>query len=239
MNLDNISVGDSLLIPVIVKSIDSNGRHFDSIEVELNSPEDETPRRTIKLEARNLMTSNSPSLLAAVTQKATFVSQNFTLSGCHLISRLPVEMFLGLEQVQVIVLDDLYITTLPRGIFDCIKDLTGSLEIASNSKLVSIPYGLFDRLALFNDVGIFNNPLFTSIPSGIFDHNPLLVAVYLSGNALTELSIKNALTSLVVSGAINGTVDVSGGTNATHATWTTPTLAAETTLVGRGWTVTA
>ena len=56
-----------------------------------------------------------------------------------------------------------------------------------------------------------------------------------SRNALTELSVDTILDKLDVAGYSNGTLDLSGGTNATPSAGG---LASKANLVGRGWTVT-
>jgi len=63
-----------------------------------------------------------------------------------------------------------------------------------------------------------------------------LLSVFLNDCALTSLGIEHTLVPLAASGAAVA-VDVSGGSNASHATWTAPALAAEITIIANGGSV--
>jgi len=60
-------------------------------------------------------------------------------------------------------------------------------------------------------------------------------SVLLQDNALTQAAVDNVLAALVESGAINGTLNLSGGTNAIPSA---AGLADKAILEGDGWTVT-
>ena len=55
--------------------------------------------------------------------------------------------------------------------------------------------------------------------------------------ALTAQSIENILVSIDTGGAINGTLGLNGGTNASRGTWSAAALTAEANLLGKGWTI--
>ena len=64
----------------------------------------------------------------------------------------------------------------------------------------------------------------------------LIASVNLSGNSLTALGIEHVLVGLASSGTAV-TVNVAGGTNASHTTWTAAALSAETTIGVNGGSV--
>ena len=66
---------------------------------------------------------------------------------------------------------------------------------------------------------------------------PNLITGYFVGCALDKFAIESLLDQLVTTGASNGSLNVSGGTNAHKSTWTTDANADYTTLIGRGWTI--
>lgn len=76
----------------------------------------------------------------------------------------------------------------------------------------------------------------TSFPAGMFDTCPATnFADAFVGCALNQTSIDNILVSIAAAGTSGGTLNMTGGTNATPSA---TGLAAKATLVGRGWTVT-
>jgi hypothetical protein len=56
--------------------------------------------------------------------------------------------------------------------------------------------------------------------------------------ALDTISIENILVSVNTAGQINGTLTLSGGSNAAKSTWTSAANTAYNSLVGKNWTVT-
>jgi hypothetical protein len=56
--------------------------------------------------------------------------------------------------------------------------------------------------------------------------------------ALTATSIENIIVSINTANTSNGTLTLSGGTNATKSTWTTAANTAYDALIARGWTIT-
>ena len=76
----------------------------------------------------------------------------------------------------------------------------------------------------------------TSFPAGMFDTCPATnFTDAFVGCALNQTSIDNILVSIAAAGTSSGTLNMTGGTNATPSA---TGLAAKATLVGRGWTVT-
>ncbi len=76
----------------------------------------------------------------------------------------------------------------------------------------------------------------TSFPAGMFDACPATnFTNAFTGCALNQTSIDNILVSIAAAGTSGGTLNMTGGTNATPSA---TGLAAKATLVGRGWTVT-
>ena len=76
----------------------------------------------------------------------------------------------------------------------------------------------------------------TSFPAGMFDTCPATnFTNAFVGCALNQTSIDNILISIAAAGTSSGTLNMTGGTNATPSA---TGLAAKATLVGRGWTVT-
>ena len=76
----------------------------------------------------------------------------------------------------------------------------------------------------------------TSFPANMFDACPATDFTSAFDNcALNQTSIDNILVSIAAAGTSGGTLDMTGGTNATPSA---TGLAAKATLVGRGWTVT-
>jgi hypothetical protein len=76
-------------------------------------------------------------------------------------------------------------------------------------------------------------------PPNLFDNT--IATRYLnafSNCALTATSIENILVSINTANTSNGTLTLSGGTNATKSTWTTAANDAYDTLISRGWTIT-
>ena len=76
----------------------------------------------------------------------------------------------------------------------------------------------------------------TSFPANMFDACPAtnFTGAFV-GCALNQTSIDNILVSIAAAGTSGGTLNMTGGTNATPSA---TGLAAKATLVGRGWTVT-
>lgn len=58
------------------------------------------------------------------------------------------------------------------------------------------------------------------------------------GCALTNTAIAALLAQLVFTSKLSGTLTLTGGTNASQATWTAQAVADKETLVARGWTIT-
>ena len=80
--------------------------------------------------------------------------------------------------------------------------------------------------------------LLADFAAGCFDNsNCAIFTNTFRGCALTTASIENILASIDTSGVSSGTLTLSGGTNASKATWTAGALAAETSLVGKSWTI--
>jgi hypothetical protein len=76
----------------------------------------------------------------------------------------------------------------------------------------------------------------TSFPANMFDACPATNFTNAFVNcALNQTSIDNILVSIAAAGTSGGTLNMTGGTNATPSA---TGLAAKATLVGRGWTVT-
>ena len=76
----------------------------------------------------------------------------------------------------------------------------------------------------------------TSFPAGMFDTCPATSFTDAFVDcALNQTSIDNILVSIAAAGTSGGTLNMTGGTNATPSA---TGLAAKATLVGRGWTVT-
>lgn len=67
---------------------------------------------------------------------------------------------------------------------------------------------------------------------------PNATSIDASGCALTGAAIESLLLELYTTGKQNGTVDISGGTNADYATWSLQAKADAATLQTRGWTIT-
>ncbi len=77
-----------------------------------------------------------------------------------------------------------------------------------------------------------------SFPANMFDAT-LATNFNLTWNncALTAQSIENIIVSINTSNRSNGTLDLSGGSNAQKSTWTTAANTAYDALVSRGWTI--
>jgi hypothetical protein len=98
-------------------------------------------------------------------------------------------------------------------------------------------------LATVNNVGFQNAWLnctqLADFPPNLFDST--IATRYLnafSNCALTAASIENILVSINTANTSNGTLTLSGGTNATKSTWTTAANTAYDALIARGWTIT-
>ena len=105
-------------------------------------------------------------------------------------------------------------------IFDCSNNGLTSLSIsASCTALVSI--------------NASDNSLVTLLCDPTW-HN--LTSVKLTSNALSSAGIDEVIINIANSGAACA-VDVSGGTNLSHALWSVPALAAETTIIANGGSV--
>lgn len=85
---------------------------------------------------------------------------------------------------------------------------------------------------------LFAQNVITTVPANLFDAQTSLNAVSFNGNALDATGVNNVLASIVVccsSPSTNGTVDLSGGTNAAPSGQGIVDVA---TLVTAGWEVT-
>lgn len=110
-----------------------------------------------------------------------------------------------------------------------VSELTGLLQLACYGNLIT---GLIlpDTAALVS-VDANTNAL-TSVTIHDVDDGG---AVYLGDNALSESEVDAILVALAAGAAINGTLDLTNGTNAPPSA---TGLTAKGTLEGRGWTVT-
>jgi hypothetical protein len=98
-------------------------------------------------------------------------------------------------------------------------------------------------LATVNNVGFQsawqNCTQLADFPPNLFDNT--IATRFLNAFlncALTATSIENIIVSINTANTSNGTLTLSGGTNATKSTWTTDANTAYDALIARGWTIT-
>ncbi len=104
--------------------------------------------------------------------------------------------------------------------------------------LTSFPFINFASGTSFNRCWESCTSLAT-FPANCFDSSPATnFTNAFAGCALTAQSIENIIVSINTSNRSNGTLGLSGGTNAAKSTWTTAANTAYNALVSRGWTIT-
>jgi hypothetical protein len=108
----------------------------------------------------------------------------------------------------------------------------------SCTSLVSFPKIIFSSGTTFTHCWAGCSSL-ANFESNCFDNTPGtdFTNAWLSC-ALTAQSIENILVSINTSNKSNGTLGISGGTNAIKSTWTTAANTAYDALIARGWTIT-
>jgi surface protein len=86
----------------------------------------------------------------------------------------------------------------------------------------------------------YNCDLLTTFPANRFNTvtNCTQFTSAFVGCALTAASIENILVSINTANTSNGSIGLSGGTNADAAGWTAPAIAAYDAMIARGWTIT-
>jgi hypothetical protein len=108
----------------------------------------------------------------------------------------------------------------------------------SCSKLTSFPLLITNNATSFSSTWS-NCTQLSTFPANMFDSCPATNFSNAWQNcALTAQSIENILVSINTANTSNGTLTLSGGTNATKSTWTTAANDAYDTLISRGWTIT-
>jgi len=174
-----------------------------------------------------------------ITLPAGIFSHNTALTNLYLYSDqlTSVPNISNLVNLVILDLDTNALTTLPSGFLDNQVALRG-LNLHDNL-FTSFPAGLLANNINLINFSARNLTLLTTLPPSFFDTNINLSFIDFSNCALDEPSIGNILISLVTAGNSGGSIYFDTGSNAAHPTWTAPTLAAETTLLGRGWTVTS
>ncbi len=77
-----------------------------------------------------------------------------------------------------------------------------------------------------------------TFPGNVFDNCPATnFSNAFTNCALSAQSIENILVSIDAAGQSNGTLGLSGGTNAAESTWTVSANTAKSNLVGKGWSI--
>ena len=117
------------------------------------------------------------------------------LRGKLTSERLSLLDFVGLSSMEVLVLSDNELTSLPSGIFNGLTSLTHL--ILSRNKLTELPSGIFNGLTSLTHLHLDDNIL-ESLDADVFSNLTSLTHLHLNNNELTELpsSIFNGLTSL-------------------------------------------
>lgn len=110
---------------------------------------------------------------------------------------------------------------------------TNGISINSNPALASIKYD--GALTLSSFINCSFNPAMTTVVIGSLSQTGANKTVNFSSNALTQASVDLIIQKCVDGGAINGTLILQGGTNATPSA---AGLANKALLVGLGWSVT-
>lgn len=141
----------------------------------------------------------------------------------------------GNQSIQIDSFPEIY---LSRGTSTTISfpSLTfASISISQFANLTTISFPVLTKVGqAMGSISINVNSLLTTINFPVLTSFPSSSYVNLTDNALSEATVDHILAKLAATTAINGTLNIYGGTNAVPSA---AGLASKNILVGRGWTV--